>query len=180
MLGLTPVAATYRSAVTSSPSASRTPAARPSDSTKPIASTPRRSSTPRAVIARPAISAVSGSSIRGMTQPRRPMIVTRTPEVRQQEGDLDADEPGADDQRRRRLAAPDPADDLLCRRERLEVEHAGQLRALDRRMEAGAAGDQQLVVGEPRVRPARTTSRAAGVDGVDARRTCGSGSRGAR
>ena len=69
----------YRSAVTSSPSAIRTPAAFPPDSTKPIASTPRRSSTPRAVIARPAISAVSVSSIRGITQPRRPMMVTRTP-----------------------------------------------------------------------------------------------------
>ena len=78
MFGFTPVAATYRSACRSVPSARRTPSAAVVPS-KAVASTPSRTATPRATMTASAIAAVSGSSMRGISQPRRPMIVTATP-----------------------------------------------------------------------------------------------------
>ena len=53
--------------------------------------------------------------------------------------------------------------------ERLEVVDARQLGAVDGRMEAGAGGDQQGVVGEP-APSARTTRAAVGSMASDARR----------
>jgi hypothetical protein len=64
-------------------------------------------------------------------------------EIGEQEGDLHPDEPGADDQGRPDLAAPDAVEERPRRPQRLEVVDVPELVAWDVGVEAAARGDDE-------------------------------------